>query len=86
MNIKWTNTSIGCQYDPTRAQPSHFEDQNECANHAAMMEVDKLMKRGRFLVQGLNIVTLKIESLVEDTVITLVLDDHVVHDWKCDYP
>ena len=44
------------------------------------MELDKLIKRGRFLVQGLNIVTLKIKSLVEDTVITLVLDDHVVHD------
>ena len=35
MNIKRTNTSIGCQYDPTRAQPSHFEDSNECANHAS---------------------------------------------------
>ena len=44
------------------------------------MELAELIKRGRFLVQGLNIFTLIIKSLVEDTVIVLVLDDHVVHD------
>ena len=35
MNIKRTSTSIGCQYAPRRAQPSHFEEPYECANHAA---------------------------------------------------
>ena len=40
------------------------------------MELDKLFKCGRVLVQGLNIFTLIIKSLVEDTLITLVLDDH----------
>ena len=42
------------------------------------MELAELIKHGRFLVQGLNIFTLKIKSLVEDTIITFVLDDHVV--------
>ena len=44
------------------------------------VELDKLFKCGLFLVKGLNIFTLKIKSLVEDTIIMLVLDDHVVHD------
>ena len=44
------------------------------------VELDKLFKCGRVLVQGLNIFTLIIKSLVEDAHITLVLDDHVVHD------
>lgn len=56
MNIKWTNTSIGCQCEPTRAQPSYFEDPNECANHAAHDGRSAFLVRGEFnLAKGIRL-------------------------------
>ena len=80
MNIKRTNTSIGCQYAPRHVQPSHFEEPYECANHAAHDGTDRTDQTWPVLDAGLNIVTLIVKSMVENIVITLVLDDHVVHD------
>jgi hypothetical protein len=50
-----------------------------CPISNLMMCIEKFLKRSRYRVCS-NLLTLKIPPLIIDTIITLLINDHVVHD------